>query len=395
LQTYLGDGYHCLSDCHLWQIRLVIFVNKSHLPAIHNIESSTEATGIARVMGNKGGVVISFSYYDLSLCFVNTHLAAHQDKTERRNADVAEVISGVKVGHKGKMDVVNQFHHLFWMGDLNYRLDYGSQGDKHKPSEEQHAEMVDLIKEKKLSTLFATDQLAKSMADKKVFIGFKEGDCSTFAPTFSCERNVVELGYQKKRSPAWCDRILWRSFAGYDAKLKKFDSAPKVTSSDHKPVFAMFDLLAFQLNAGVDHTKGAAQLIFSKLKGSNLPGLDVGGFSDPYIKFSAHIVQGNSVQTPVIKKTVNPEWTEKQVPTIPLSINSPVRISRSHVYVRVFDHDTTSKDDLIGSAVLNLGDFLSGATTKFTLQLTKSGLPTGELHGEARLAWAAPTFKAD
>jgi len=242
--------------------------------------------------------------------------------------------------------------------------------------------------------LFATDQLAKSMKDQKVFVGFKEGDCSTFAPTFSCERNV-EFGYQKKRSPAWCDRILWRSFSGFDAKLKKFDSSPKVTSSDHKPVFALFDLLAFQLRAGIDHTKWPAQLIFSKLKGSKLLALDVGGTSDPYIKFSAHIVAGNSVQTPVIKKTVNPEWTEKQVPVIPLAVNSPVRIARSHVYLRVFDYDSTSKDDLIGSAVLNLGDFLSGDTTSFTLQLTKCGLPAGELTGEARLTWGAATFKAE
>ena len=35
--------------------------------------------------GNKGGVGISFKLFDTSICFVNSHFAAHQDEVERRN----------------------------------------------------------------------------------------------------------------------------------------------------------------------------------------------------------------------------------------------------------------------------------------------------------------------
>ncbi len=51
---------------------------------------------------------------------MNSHLAAHQNKTEKRNDDVAEVLAGIQLG-KAKVDILNQFHHVFWMGDLNYR----------------------------------------------------------------------------------------------------------------------------------------------------------------------------------------------------------------------------------------------------------------------------------
>ena len=51
--------------------------------------------GAAGVVGNKGGVVIATNVYDTRLCFVNSHLAAHQHKTQKRNEDIEEIIKGI------------------------------------------------------------------------------------------------------------------------------------------------------------------------------------------------------------------------------------------------------------------------------------------------------------
>lgn len=40
------------------------------------------------------------------------------------------------------------------------------------------------------------------------------------------------------RTPAWCDRVLWRAGPGA-ARLLQYDRAP-LHPSDHKPVFAVF-----------------------------------------------------------------------------------------------------------------------------------------------------------
>ena len=44
--------------------------------------------------------------------------------------------------------------------------------------------------------------------------------------------------------PSWCDRILWRSLEGHAKRLRpiEFNSAENITTSDHKPVFATFEV---------------------------------------------------------------------------------------------------------------------------------------------------------
>jgi Endonuclease/Exonuclease/phosphatase family 2 len=67
-------------------------------------------------------------FHETSFCFVGCHLAAHQSKIDLRNSNFREIVRGLqfhvlegKVKHR--FDLLNQFDHLFWMGDLNYRIE--------------------------------------------------------------------------------------------------------------------------------------------------------------------------------------------------------------------------------------------------------------------------------
>ena len=42
--------------------------------------------------------------------------------------------------------------------------------------------------------------------------------------------------------PSWCDRILWRSYPDTEITNTSYGCNTEVTTSDHKPVFASFDV---------------------------------------------------------------------------------------------------------------------------------------------------------
>lgn len=78
------------------------------------------------VMGNKGGVAASFVYRDAtSFAFVGCHLAARASRVRQRGEDYMNICKGLHLGDRGAQ-FLHQFHHVFWAGDLNYRIDFGS-----------------------------------------------------------------------------------------------------------------------------------------------------------------------------------------------------------------------------------------------------------------------------
>jgi hypothetical protein len=56
--------------------------------------------------------------------------------------------------------------------------------------------------------LLQVDQLHKEMASRRAFLNFTEASID-FPPTFKVERKDG-LFYKSQRSPAWCDRVLYR-----------------------------------------------------------------------------------------------------------------------------------------------------------------------------------------
>ncbi|CAI7782892.1 unnamed protein product, partial [Closterium sp. NIES-53] len=89
--------------------------------AITDVTATSEATGIGHVIANKGAVSVSLKFWDTSFCFVNSHLAAHEGHCMTRNDNYREVMRNMHPG-LSSIDLLSQFHHVFWMGDLNYRL---------------------------------------------------------------------------------------------------------------------------------------------------------------------------------------------------------------------------------------------------------------------------------
>jgi hypothetical protein len=92
LEQRLGNKWMLVHHVELMQMRLCIFCRRANKDLVRNVQAAKSATGIGGAVGNKGGLVISFTYGTTSLGFVSSHLAAHMGKMADRNADYWEVL---------------------------------------------------------------------------------------------------------------------------------------------------------------------------------------------------------------------------------------------------------------------------------------------------------------
>lgn len=95
-----------------------------------------------------------------------------------------------------------------------------------------------------LAPLRAQDQLLREMKGNRGFRlrGFNEGPLN-FNPTYKYDPRSDEYdSSEKRRIPAWCDRILWRSRVPARVKQMHYKRYDCVNVSDHRPVSAAFKL---------------------------------------------------------------------------------------------------------------------------------------------------------
>ena len=104
-------------------ILLFVYEKKDFAENISGVRSDLIPVGIMGVMGNKGGVAIRFDVWDSSFCVINSHLNAGQGNTPRRNQDYLDISTNLAFeGEGGTPMGIFEHDFLFWMGDLNYRI---------------------------------------------------------------------------------------------------------------------------------------------------------------------------------------------------------------------------------------------------------------------------------
>ncbi len=83
------------------------------------------------------------------------------------------------------------------------------------------------------------------MAKDKSFSEFQEADI-TFAPTYKFKINTNIYDTSRNRLPSWCDRILYKIMKENHKVIEcvpsEYNHVDEINLSDHKPVFAMFDI---------------------------------------------------------------------------------------------------------------------------------------------------------
>ncbi|XP_041913737.1 phosphatidylinositol 3,4,5-trisphosphate 5-phosphatase 1 [Alosa sapidissima] len=362
----------------LWNIRIIVLAKPEHENRISHIFSDSVKTGIANALGNKGAVGVSFMFNGTSFGFVNSHLTSGSEKKLRRNQNYTNILRFLNLGDKklNPFDITHRFTHLFWLGDLNYRIDL--------PSTEAEA-IVAKIKQQQYQELLRSDQLTMERNEAKVFLHYEEEEI-TFAPTYRFERETREkYAYTKAKAtgtkynlPSWCDRVLRKSYPLVHVVCHSYGCTNDIMTSDHSPVFATFDVgVASQFISKNDPTKDTQGVIKFMNCVANLMTKSKTKF---FIEFHSSCLE-KFVKSPEGENQDYAEGSIKvrfgnQVELIPI-IADPEYLLDQHILISI---KSTDCDESYGEGCVALRAAES-AYTEFHVTLTHHGERTGTLSG--------------
>ncbi|XP_031564275.1 phosphatidylinositol 3,4,5-trisphosphate 5-phosphatase 2-like isoform X3 [Actinia tenebrosa] len=386
LHNLFDIEFKTVGVCSLWGIRIVILVKIAHQNLISHVQQSSVKTGLANALGNKGAVGISFMFSATSLCFINCHLAARSTRVLRRNQNYHDILKGLNLGQKNVFDLTNQFNHVFWFGDLNYRIDL------------QVMDVLENIKTNNLSKMREYDQLKQEIQKGNVFVGFKEEQIN-FLPTYRHKRGGKEYVWEKtKRSgilinvPSWCDRVLCHSFPDTKIACTSYGCTENIRTSDHWPVFSTFDVgIVSQYAAkpeqnGSQSSKEGCEIIFHKIEAkikTNSKPLFVIEFHSSCLekmgKSNQNSIPGYSKASGNKILYASPEWGRQVLPKLYPIIPDRDYLQNQHLLLAIKSVDS---DESYGECCISLKAMIADTPQTFTAKLTHSGEETGSLSAE-------------
>ncbi|XP_044485328.1 type I inositol polyphosphate 5-phosphatase 4-like [Mangifera indica] len=234
----IGHSRYCLvASKQMVGIFLTVWVKSDLRDNVCNMKVSCVGRGLMGYLGNKGSISISMSLHQTSFCFVCSHLTSGQKEGDelRRNSDVMEILRKTRfprvhgIGDENSPQTILEHDQIIWLGDLNYRIALSYRSAKA------------LVEMRNWRALLENDQLRIEQRRGRVFNGWNEGKIY-FPPTYKYSNNSDRYAgddrhpKEKRRTPAWCDRILW-----YGRGLNQLSYVRGESRfSDHRPVYSIF-----------------------------------------------------------------------------------------------------------------------------------------------------------
>ena len=234
LQETLGASHVLFHSHSLGTLHLAIFIKRDLIWFCSVPEVDSFSTRPGANFKTKGAVAIAFILFGTSFLFVNCHLTAHQDNVQDRIKDLTKINSMLNLPkslpiRRRHRNLADNFDVAFWSGDLNFRID-------------QTREVV--IRDIKDGfSVLEFDQLNYLRHEGLIFNGYEE-DPIRFLPTYKYDPGTNNFDTSsKQRVPAYTDRILYKSHKSTPITPLHYDIVQGVVTSDHKPVWGMWETL--------------------------------------------------------------------------------------------------------------------------------------------------------
>ncbi|XP_072333576.1 phosphatidylinositol 3,4,5-trisphosphate 5-phosphatase 2A [Scyliorhinus torazame] len=368
----------------LWNIKIVVLVKPEHENRISHISTSSVKTGIANTLGNKGAVGVSFMFNGTSFGFVNCHLTSGNEKSARRNQNYLDILRLLSLGDKqlSSFDISLRFTHLFWFGDLNYRLDMELQ------------DILNYINRKEFEPLQKVDQLNLEKEKSKIFLRFYEEEI-TFPPTYRYERGSRDVYVCHKQKPtgvrtnvpSWCDRILWKSYPETHIICNSYGCTDDIVTSDHSPAFGTFEVgvtSQFVSKKGLSKTSDQAYIDFENIEAI----VKTASRTKFFIEFYSTCLEEfrksseNDTQSSDNIKFLKVGWSSRQLPTLKPILSDIEYLQDQHLLLTVKSVDGYES---YGECCIALKSMIGSTAQQFLTSLSHRGEETGNIRGSMKV----------
>jgi phosphatidylinositol-bisphosphatase len=186
LSSNTDSRYKIVLRQNMVGMMLVVLAKDNVYDTIFDPRCISVGSGMLGMGGDKGGVVIRMKVCETSLAFVCAHLRVDKGAAAGRSADVKRIVDGAVLPPCNEMPdkiaggacrlwsfseceesiSLYDHDHIFWMGDLNYRI------SDHVISEKK---MHGLVNARSYELLLDADELNIEKKKGNVFVGYLEG----------------------------------------------------------------------------------------------------------------------------------------------------------------------------------------------------------------------------
>ncbi|CAM9253801.1 unnamed protein product, partial [Lampetra fluviatilis] len=294
-----------------------------------------------------------------------------------RNQNYLDILRFLSLGDKrlSSFDITSRFTHLFWFGDLNYRLDMDVQ------------EIMAHINKKEFDALLKVDQLNLEREKSKIFLRFNEEDIS-FPPTYRYERGTRDsYAWQKFKTtgvrvnvPSWCDRILWKSYPETHIVCNSYGCTDDIVTSDHSPVFATYEV---GVTSQFVSKKGSADESHIELESVEAI-VKTTSRTKFFLEFYSSCLEGpcksgeNDSQQSEVANFLKVGWSQLQLPLLKPMIADLEYLQDQHILLTVRSSDGYES---YGECCLALKSMIGTTPQQFETFLSHRGEETGNVRG--------------
>jgi hypothetical protein len=147
---------------------------------------------------SKGGAAVALSFAGRTVVFASCHLEAHHDKVELRREQYRTLVIqlGSALAEEG-FHLNEQFHHIIWVGDMNYRLCVlHDDQESYLPMSSDTAQLM--LENSQNRVLFNKhDQFNLEKRRREIFYGYREANpFPNFFPTYKKIENRPPVNFR-------------------------------------------------------------------------------------------------------------------------------------------------------------------------------------------------------